>query len=205
MSKKARTLLEIIVSLIPTLLLFFALLALTANCIRVSSQALQAFYSFSDNLNQFADDTELNKRAYNIIMDEETSMIGFVSNTESLNLNTKEGSNVKKYAFFKKPLTCDKEKACICLCRSSLKTKDSNPIELYCDSLKCAPNFDKFDFNKTIESKDLEGNEFVLEGGFIISRKKSQSRLTDVLLKKNINNGKKIITVCKDEDCTLNI
>jgi len=213
MNKKG-IMLHFLLRLVLTIALVVTIVIIFSKCTRLSTQSKQNFYDFADEIKKIALDPKINKKIYPLIMDEETAIVGIKSNADAFKVNFLEKSLVSEEQYVTHFISdraehCEKDKACMCLCRKGLEIADTLPAELFCKELICK-NFDKFDFSDTFQ---LPGDKIQWQNGFIILRTKEQlryltgtdvtfnERRREVSIAKEVKEGKIIITVCDIEDC----
>lgn len=222
MNKKALILpkftVRLLISIFTVVLIAIAFTSCLNRYLRLSPQATESFHELTNTIEELVSDETLNKKLYSLVLDEETAIIGFTSEADAFKSNFKEGDEIKNYASFPKPIDsgpegCDKDKACMCLCRKGLEITDEIPTEMSCKKLICK-NFNNFEFNKKTELTEDRGH---WENGFIIIRitgtknlgmwvtgdMMGRERRSEIHIQKEKKDGKTIITVCGYKVCLL--
>lgn len=184
--KKKAIMLKSIVRIIIVIIFLSSAVALGKSIIRVRGQSERSFNELVKLIEKI--NIEGGTESMNLVMDKNTALIGFTSNSEYIK-NTRKYTGTKHY--FWRPNHCEKNKACVCLCKSGWEKLSENPKdnphnvpnEYECEKIICK-SIDSVNFMSTIKSEDFGayvGNPFdldvedlegvyELEGGFIYLR-----------------------------------
>jgi len=192
--KNARITLEVTLGIVFSIILFVAVVWIVVGLVRPTEASKNSFYNLVSLIEKVDDSNPGTIKSMALRMDKDTAIVGFSSNCNQLEFHgmTKSpGYFLSKYYFFKKPFdyNCEKDKACICLCRKIEGDYEGDEIKCEEDQLFC---------------ETLDGIEF--PECFFISRshlfleESYDLQLRTVYVEKYSEYGEDLVAICENLD-----
>ncbi len=182
---------KFLVTILITIIVFAPAIAFVSKLFYQEEQANKSFDNFADKFKTFASGTETKGGPEVLIMDQDTSILGFEKDTKvyykyisyKLKLITGGGTSGKveeTYPLYKVtsdyPKTECEGESCICLCKDIKRTatEKENPytLKLTCGKITCK-KIAGLDFISGIKN-DAKIGSFNIKEGFVYERRKSQ-------------------------------
>jgi len=192
--KNARITLEVTLGIVFSIILFVAVVWIVVGLVRPTEASKNSFYNLVSLIEKVDDSNPGTIKSMALRMDKDTAIVGFSSNCNQLEFHgmTKSpGYFLSKYYFFKKPFdyNCEKDKACICLCRKIEGDYEGDEIKCEEDQLFC---------------ETLDGIEF--PECFFISRshlfleESYDLQLRAIYVEKYSEYGEDLVAVCEETE-----
>ena len=193
--------LEVLIGIVIAIIIFASAATIISRFYRLSDASKDSFNQLVALIGEVNQDNHGTRKSMPLRMDEDTAIIGFLKNKESVvsigEIETKYVKYSNLESIFNKPSNCKKDKACICLCRKPIRKKDSR--NFICE-------------DKNLICKTLDGLDFIGDG-FIISRSQmpdiftirsslisteDMSQFRDISVEKYSEYGEELIAVCEN-------
>ena len=192
--KNARITLEVTLGIVFSITLFIAVVWIVVGLVRPTEASKNSFYNLVSLIKEVNGNNPGTIKSMALRMDKNTAIVGFSSNCNQLEFKgmaKSRGEFFTKDYSFKKPIdpNCEKDKACICLCRKIESEYEGGEI-------KCE--------EKELFCETFDGIEF--PGCFFISRSplfledSYDLQLRTVYVEKYSEYGEDLVAVCENLD-----
>jgi len=190
--KNARVTIDVTLGIVFSITLFIAVVWIVAGLVRPTEESKNSFYNLVNLIKEVDGNNPGTIKSMPLRMDKNTAIVGFSSNCNQLEFKgmaKSRGEFFTKDYSFKKPLdlNCEKDNACICLCRKIDSEYEGGEI-------KCE--------EKQLFCETFDGIEF--PGCFFISRsplfleESYDLQLRTVYVEKYSEYGEDLVAVCEN-------
>lgn len=200
-NKKASIIsLEVLIGVVISIIIFVSAATIISNFYRLSDASKDSFSQLVALIEEVNGDNHGTRKSMPLRMDEDTAIIGFPKNNEdfkAMGLITSRAGLLKGDYFFPKPVDrgCEKDKACICLCRELDSEYKKGEIKCKDEYLLCK-NFEELEFS----------NPFLLSRSLDFYEPKKDAKASEfaqfraVYVEKYSEYDENSVAVCKDTE-----